>query len=243
MLKLSIHSCAPRDVSMFNVLGRMDIAYEKLQARADYKTLMFSTGIGEHPPTTIKDYPRWSASVWDLVARIICLTLNHKEAIHPVDVGFMRKPAYMQNLSAVVEHWPDGTDTKIARIATAHIRMGHRKGHYWATFESDLQNEKIESTLFLHMPPGISPWDLLARAYAWSVHEAFELPDRPALYKPPVVTENERSLVLVDTVREPARGGLIRWMRRSAETYSMLASFDGDAVTEDQFIKFLEKAV
>lgn len=40
------------------------------------------------------------------------------------------------------------------------------------------------STVFTHAPEGLSPWDLLARAYAWTAHEKFELPPRPALYTP-----------------------------------------------------------
>lgn len=242
MLKVSLHSCLPNKVSAFNVMGRLDIGYETLAARASYKTLMFTTGVGEQPPTAITDYPRWSASIWDLVARIICLTFNRVEAITPKELPRERRPAFIENLTAVIEHWPDGQNRNITTVATAHLRMGKRKGSYWASFESDLQSP-VQSTMFLHAPAGINPWDLLARAYAWTVSEQFELPPRPTLCTPIPLQDGDRSLVLLDTVPEPARNGLIRWMTRSAQAFSQTDCMEGDCVTEAQFIAFLEKAI
>lgn len=242
MLKVSIHSCLPSKVGMYNVLGRMDIGYAKLAARADYKTLMFTTGIGEQPPTPILNYPRWSASIWDLVARVVCQTFSHTEAIEPAELPYEPKPAFIENLTAIIEHWPDGMDTNIARVATAHIRMGKRKGHYWASFESDLQRRE-DSSLFIHTPLGLNPWDLLARAYAWTVTEKFVLPPRPVLCTPLPVEECGQSLVHLDTVPDPARNGLVRWMTRKSKEFSKVSYLDGDAVTEEQFIEFLERAI
>lgn len=242
MLKVSLHSCMPHEVSPFNVMGRMDIGYEKLAARATYKTLAFTTGIGEHAPTQIADYPRWSGSVWDLVTRVVCLTFNQEEAIVPKQLPHERKPAFIENLTAVIEHWPDGLDTNVATIAVAHVQMNRRKGHYVATFESDAQPD-LQSSEFVHTPLGINPWDLLARAYAWTVNEEFVLPPRPVLCTHIPLQEGEQPMVHLDTVPDPARTGLIRWMNKRGQAFSVSTSLAGDCVTESQFVEFLEKAV
>lgn len=242
MLKVSLHASTPGQVSAFNVLGRMDIGYEKLAAKADYKALMFTTSIGEQPPLELKEYPRWSASVWDLVTRLICLAFNRTEAIEPKELPHERKPAFIDNLTAVIEHWPDGLNQNVATIATAHIRMGKRKGHYHATFESDLQ-ASMESTLFVHTPLGINAWNLLARAYAWTVTGQFVLPARPELCASIAVHEGAVPLVALDTMPDPARNGLIRWMVKKGLSFTQVDFIAGDCVTEQQFIEFLEKAV
>lgn len=81
MLKISLHHARPGHENARNVLGRLDIGYAKLDALADYKLVMTVAGVGEMPPARITDYPRWSASVWDLVARAICMCLNRREVL------------------------------------------------------------------------------------------------------------------------------------------------------------------
>jgi hypothetical protein len=242
MLKISLHYATPHTVNDRNVLGRLDIAYAKLDARADYKALMFITGVGELAPIRLDNYPRWSASIWDLVARVICLGLSHTEALGPADLPYVRKCAFIDDMTAVIEHCPDGSDSRRAVIATAHVRGGKRKGHYTATFTSDL-HAPMHSTVFVHTPLGLSPWDLLARAYAWTVHERFELPSRPELYTPIPVQRGEQSYVALETVREPARTGILRWLHKRAMSPTALDLVCGPCVTEPQFVEFLRKAI
>ena len=240
MLKVTLHSSTPKQASSFNVVGRMDIAYEVLAARATYKTLTCTAGIGEHEPTLLREYPRWSGSLWDLVARAVCLTFHGDELLPSVEPE--RRPAFMENLTAVIAHWPDGSDVRISTIGTAHLQMGLRKGHYRATFQSDALPLQ-ESTPFIHKPAGLNPWDLLARAYAWTAKEEFVLPDRPKLCTSIPLQEGTEPLVHVDTVPEPARTGLIRWMHKQQMPYARSPFVEGDCVTERQFVEFLEKAI
>lgn len=242
MLKVSLHYATPTTVSAVNVLGRVDIAYATLDARADYKAVMSMAGIGEQAPIRIEGYPRWSGSVWDLVARVICQTFNKREAIWPTELPFERKCAFIDDLTAVIEHWPDGLDTRRATIGTAHVRRGRRKGHYTARFDTDLQGAE-ESSVFLHTPLGLNPWDLLARAYAWTVNERFELPPRPTLYTPIPVQQGGESLVPLETVREPARTGLLRWLHRRGMAPLSVDGITGACVTEAHFVEFLRKVV
>jgi hypothetical protein len=240
MLKVTLHSSSPKNTSSFNVMGRMDIAYEKLAARATYKTLTCTTGIGEHAPVLLTDYPRWSGNLWDLVARVACQTFYGEETLPEIPAE--RRPAFIENLTAVIEHWPDGLNAHIATLGIAHVQMSVRKGLYRATFQSDAL-PVLECPLFIHKPAGLNPWDLLARAYAWATSESFVLPARPQLCTHIPLQEGPEPLVHIDTIPEPARTGLIRWMHKLQRPYTEAPYLEGDCVLERQFVEFLEKAI
>ncbi|MBS4037726.1 MAG: hypothetical protein KGZ46_06205 [Hydrogenophaga sp.] len=240
MLKVFLHNGAPAAVSQFNQLGRLDIGYEKLDIHADYKAVLRATGLGEFPPAVLQAYPRWTASVWDLVMRMIALCIHREEAFPALDVT--RRGAFAQNLTAIVEHWPDGLEFGRATVGTAHIRMTRRRGRYVATFEDDILGAQT-SIEFAHTPDALMPWDLLARAYAWASHGRATMPARPALYMPIPFEEDGEVYVSVDTVREPARTGLFRWMVAKG-----IRAFQGDQLTgthisESNYVSFLRSAV
>jgi hypothetical protein len=150
MLKVSLHFATPGMVSARNVLGRVDIGYARLDATADYKAVLQTSGLGEAAPVSLKDYPRWSASVWDLVARVVCLSVYRREAVWPAELPLESKGAFLENLTAVVEHWPDGFETRRATVATAHLTMRRRRCHYKATFEDDLTGKREVIQLIVH---------------------------------------------------------------------------------------------
>lgn len=242
MLKLYIHSSTPDEVSPRNCRGRLDIGYDKLDAHATYKLVMTTAGLGESSPATLENYPRWSASMWDLAIRGVCLCLNRREAVWPAEVPRKRKGAFMDNLSAVVEHWPDGFETRRAVIGRAHVKRHHRNCHYIARFEDDILGSR-ESSVFVHTPEGLSPWDLLSRSYAWTVSESFVLPARPVLYTPIPVAHGTESFVSLETVAEPARTGITRWLARRGDTPVSVEGLLGPCVPESQFVTFLRQAV
>lgn len=242
MLKVSLHYATPSQVSAQNRLGRLNIAYARLDALADYKAVMFAAGVGEMPPVLLRGYPRWSASVWDLVARSVCLSLNGCEAFAPGDLTSGRAGAFIDDMTAVIEHCPDGGDNRRATIGTAHISMRKRRCHYNAFFEDDILGKR-ESSVFVSRPDGLSPWDLLARAYAWTASERFELPARPGLYTPVPVQQGLGSFVPLDTVREPALTGIRRWLRRQGLHTTTTDLVAGPCVTEACFVDFLRVAV
>jgi len=128
MLKISLHYATPSGANAENVLGRLDIGYAKLDAKADYKVLMFSSGEGDHPPAQVNDYPRWSASVLDLVSRAVCQSIHAAEVIPKTDPMRFGKCAFIDDLTAIIEHWPDGLDVRRSMIGTAHIYMNRRRG-------------------------------------------------------------------------------------------------------------------
>ncbi|MBV8470358.1 MAG: hypothetical protein JOY60_10940 [Burkholderiaceae bacterium] len=242
MLKVTLHTAPPDKANAFNLVGRLEIGYAKLAAIADYKVAMLATGLGEVSPARVQNYPRWSASIWDLVARAVCISLNRQESIWPTDIPVRRKGAYAVHLSAIVEHWPDGLGNKRSTIATAHIQMRRRRCSYVARFEDDLMGESV-SDVFVHTPEVLMPWDLFARAYAWTFNGKLELPKRPPLAVPLPFEYAGGSYVLLDTLPEPSRSGIRRWLVRQNLVPTTVETFEGDCVTERQFVQFLETAV
>lgn len=243
MLKVSLHYAQPSGANAENVLGRLDIGYARLDAKADYKAVMFSAGKGNHPPVQVHDYPRWSASVWDLVARAICQSLHQAEVLPKTDPVRFGKCAFIDDLTAIIEHWPDGLDVRRSTIGTAHIQMKRRRGHYTAMFETDFQGQHATGEDFWHKPNVVNPWDLLVRGYAWTTHQSFDLPARPRLYKPIPFPEGNQSLVNLETLNEPAYSGILKWLHKRGLPTVTSALVGGPCVSEAHFVEFLRKAV
>lgn len=242
MLKLSLHASTPRGINPQNRIGSLDVAYEKLAARADYKALMWTAGLGEQAPVQLLNYPRWSASIWDLLVRIVCLATTRKEVIWPADIPNRRSGPYMHDLTALVEHWPDGMDTRRAVVGKAHVQMCARKRNYRAVFEDDILGKR-STEVFRHTPVVLNAWDLLARAYGWATTGSPELPPRPDLYKPIPIPMGSHSYVNLDTVSEPARTGCYRWLDKRRLETAEVPGIEGPCINEAQFVTFLQKAV
>lgn len=240
MLKVFLHNAEPGGMTPFNRLGRLDIGYDKLDACADYKAILTQTGIGEFPPAKVSGYPRWTASIWDLVMRSVCLCMWREESLPPV--GPARRGAYADRLTAIVEHWPDGFEVGRSTVGVATIRMQRKKCHYVARFEDDILGEQV-STEFVHTPDALSFWDLLARAYAWTCHESFRVPPRPELYTRLTIEEDGETLVPLEMVQEPARTGLARWMLSRELKPLTSKSVTGPCIREVDYVRFLQKAV
>src|SRR5687768_10383817 len=99
MLKVFLHNAAPGGTTQFNSLGRLDIAYERLDIVADYKACLTVAGRGDLPLVFVKEYPRWTASIWDLVTRAICMSLYGDERLP--EIAHSRRGAFAEMLTAV----------------------------------------------------------------------------------------------------------------------------------------------
>ena len=240
MLKVFLHNGTPDKVSPFNQLGRLDIGYENLDIHADYKAVLRMAGVGELPPVQLNGYPRWTASVWDLVMRMLAMCIHREEAFPALDL--IRRGAFAQCLTAVVQHWPDGLEQGRATVGTAEIRMQRRRCRYVATFEDDILGAQA-SIVFAHTPNALISWDLLARAYAWTSHGRASMPPRPELYMPIPYEQDGQVVVWVDTVREPARTGLYRWMLDKGVSPFVVPSLSGMSIKEADYVSFLRRAV
>jgi orotate phosphoribosyltransferase len=177
MLKVSLHAGPLSGISQFNQLGRLDIGYETLAPKATYKAVLFARGEGALPLVRLEGYPRWSGSIWDLVARAIALSLTKREELLPMAEPAER-PAYAEAMCAVIDHVPRGVERYRARLGTVILLKAGRKGCYRASLQEDCFEDRPE-VFFMHRPKRLVHWDLLARAVNWSLANQEHLPERP----------------------------------------------------------------
>src|SRR5665647_1422294 len=102
MLRLYIHSGHLDGRNPGNILATLDIAYANQAAWSDYTVGFSLKGVGDTKSDTIKEYPRWAASVWDLVARALTRIL-YREDNAPESPKPDRRCAYATKLCAVIE--------------------------------------------------------------------------------------------------------------------------------------------
>jgi hypothetical protein len=77
MLRVTVELWPGGRESGRRVLATADIARIKSGAHADYEVDLHEALLGDVGDTaTVPEYPRWSASVWDLVGRCIATALN-----------------------------------------------------------------------------------------------------------------------------------------------------------------------
>jgi hypothetical protein len=244
MFKVTLHSGGLKSASFHNMLGKLDFGYEKLDAVATYKAELFTNGIGSHDICHVENYPRWSASLWDLVARIVCQALYVKEELPTMPSSQTEKDrAYVREMCAIVEHWADGEETRRARVATAVVTMQERRCNYVCALQDDLTGAQT-SSMFRHAPEAVTHWDLLARGIAWTLHEKPGLPVRPPLRIAPSFVFEGESYIGVGRLRQPARDGLLGWMsRKGLPPPRVVEDAPSGIVKEATYAKFLREAL
>ena len=80
MLKITV-SIIPGGVGSERKLGELHIANVGGAAHADYECVLISNDLPTPKHATIRHYPRWSGTIWDLVARAIAKSLNGQERL------------------------------------------------------------------------------------------------------------------------------------------------------------------
>lgn len=217
MLRLSVHAGRLGEESRFNRLDWLDIGYDKLAAVATYRVVLVQSGIGACPPQVIENYPRWSASLWDLVARAIALTLwpdcfGAREAVRPVDRA-SKRPAFVEAVTGVLEHFPALGPPGGRRVATIEVVQHKRvRGVYHARLDEDLQR-RCSTLPFLFAPKVMRPAELVMRAALMRLSgDTEKLPPRPALSLPPAHLVNGAPYIEIRRLKEPARTGFERWL-------------------------------
>jgi hypothetical protein len=111
MIRVNIHAGPINKANRYNMVALLDIAYERLEPIAHYKTVLFEAGIGATLPVQLEGYPRWSASLWDLTARALALGLspdpdNPTEAVPEVTEGAPRRFGFAREICAQIDHLP-----------------------------------------------------------------------------------------------------------------------------------------
>lgn len=243
MLHLSLHFADERTASFYNRVGWLDIGYEQLDAFATYKAKLFAVGKGELPTVHLTKYPRWSASVWDLVLRVIAIGLNGKEELAD-NLPTGRKGAFIDQLYARLEHVADGVDGRRSYIGRASVVMRRTRCNYVATIEDDFCGMR-QSEVFRHTPAVLSHWDLFARGVASALTGTEAVPPRPALSIPPTLAldDEKKKFVSLGRLTEPARSGFARWVAKKGVTPVEHHSAPQGLVPEELYVEFLRRAV
>ncbi|UIF86109.1 hypothetical protein [Cupriavidus sp. UYPR2.512] len=81
MLRLTVELFPGGRESGRRTLATANIARERSGALADYSIGMNEDLLDDVYTGELKDYPRWSGSIWDLVARAIAVALTGEEAL------------------------------------------------------------------------------------------------------------------------------------------------------------------
>ncbi|MFG6463726.1 hypothetical protein ACG04Q_19285 [Roseateles sp. DXS20W] len=243
MFTVTLHTGLLKDASLHNMLGRLDFGYSKLDIVADYKSELFSCGVGSHGIRELKDYPRWSATIWDLVARLVAVGLYVKEALPEMP----HEPASPRGASAtrmcaVIEHWSELEETRRARVGWAQLTSQGRACDYVCQLSDDLLGTRT-SAVFRHAPEVLQHWDLLARAVSWTYSKSWQLPERPTLRVPKPFEEMGKRYVGLSKVPDPARSGLERWLAREGIAVARPANAPSGIVPEDLYNRFMSKVL
>lgn len=213
MLRLHIHTGDLDQRSQANQVATVDIAYLKKEAIANYMVHMTARGKGEVNPECLLGYPRWSASLWDLVARALTRVLYQADQPPPSDKPDKRC-AYATRLCAVLER--DDLESQGVLLGTAQIaQIPSQRGHYKAVFTADITGQH-EGT-FTYGAKQIDLVDLLLRALCWSLYGKDTLGPRPNLILPAAVGINGVDRFDIAALTEPAKSGFERYMALSGK--------------------------
>lgn len=206
MLRLSIHTGESHKRTLNNQLAVLDIAYAKREAVADYLVAYSARGRGEQTPELVTGYPRWSASLWDLVARALARVLYHADQAprqEPPD----RRCAYATRIGAAIElqtGYGEGME-----LATADVTQEEgRRGHYGATFNEDILGTRLGR--FVYGRKNLDPAELLLRAICWTYFGKDQLGPVPSLILPPSMTVEGVDMFHLEALGEPAKTGYLR---------------------------------
>jgi hypothetical protein len=88
MLRVSVELWPGGQKQGSTVLAVADIERTRSGVRSDYSVELFEDVVYRRWSGTVDNYPRWSASVWDLVARSIASALSGSEVLprRPIQV-------------------------------------------------------------------------------------------------------------------------------------------------------------
>jgi hypothetical protein len=219
VLNVTLHAGRLTTASFGNRLGRIEIGYASKPAPlADYKAVLTTVDEGTLPPADLKRYPRYAASICDMVARAIALCRAPageipQEGLWPFAPAGSFVP-YATAMCAVVELQSAGPDGKKRLLATCEItRLPGARGRYDAKFQEDCFDDlRIEP--FVHRPERLDHWRLLQTALAWRLAGEEALPARPFIFQPDPVKTEQGVKVRLAALAEPAQTCFARWLAR-----------------------------
>lgn len=207
MLRIYLHAGDLKERNPGNRLAAIDIAYAKKSALADYLVAMTLRGHGEVEPDYVLQYPRWSASLWDLAARALTRLLYRSDQA-PASVKPDKRCAYATRLCAVMERAT--VDGAGVRLGTATVvQLEGQRGHYVATLDEDINGRHIGH--FVYGAKRLDAVDLLLRAICWALFDKDTLGARPSLILPSTLQLDGVERFDIAALAEPAKTGFARY--------------------------------
>lgn len=208
MLRLHLHAGSLEGCTSANRLAFLDIGYEKLEPMANYRALLFINGLGELPVCQLENYPRWSGSLWDLVARCLVRALYGKEqipALPQLEKGKAYATAIAVRLEIARRNGASGIELGRGQLEV----IPRSRGLYRGWFEEDILGRR-ELNRFEHKVAFLSPADLVLRALTQTLFGAQTLGPVPELILPDEVVIDGQPYAEINTLPEPARTGFLR---------------------------------
>lgn len=240
MLSVTLHAGRLATASFNNRLGWLEVAYASKPAPlSDYKAVLTTVDHGATPPADLKRYPRYAASIWDLVARAVALCLTPAgqapaERLWPFELATKFIP-FATAVCAIVELQSAGPRGGKRLLATCEIaRMPGARGRYEAVFTEDCFDE-VRIGAFIHRPARLEHWRLLQTACAWRLCGEEDLPARPFIFQPDPVLSPDGVKVRLDALAEPARTCFERWLARHGYRDALASGLAG----EKHYLEFL----
>ncbi len=221
MLRVSIHAGSPAERSVANQLAVLNIAYQRRAPLSDYSLSYSARGVGETAPAVLANYPRWSASLWDLTARALTQVLYRRS--EPPALGKPdRRCAYARRVNAVILRAT--ADDFGLELATADIEhTSTRRGRYRARFEEDVLG--VREVEFEYGVRVLEAADLLLRAICWAFTGKEALPPMPALIVPPALRIDGEERFHIEALTEPARTGFIRYKGGAVDVFPLASDY------------------
>lgn len=231
MLRVSIHAGLLPDRNQFNVLGLLDVAYQSKQPLADYLVGMTLQREGELPPALLTQYSRWSASLWDLVARALTAILYRADQAPP-SAKPDKRCAYATKLCAVIEK-ATAIDRGVILGTLEVCQRGSQRGLYTVDLQADLAGST--SAQFEYGCKALNPADLVLRSICWALYGSDQLGPSPALILPPAMRIDGEDRFHVAALTEPALTGFKRYMatKNAAAVPQLAAATDYIAFLRD----------
>lgn len=213
MLTVSIHSGQLSEQCHANQLAKLDIAYAKRAALANYAVALSIRNHGELAPAEVHDYPRWSASLWDLIARAIGQALYRADQIPPGGKPD-RRCAYATRLCASIERMTN-SDRGVVLGTAQILQKGVKRGLYTADFHEDVLGSRTVE--FEYGCKVLNPAELLLRAICWALYGSDVLGSKPALIVPAPICIEGVDRFHLESLAEPARTGFKRFLADGEE--------------------------
>jgi hypothetical protein len=203
-----------------------------MSALADYAVALSLRGSGEVAPAFVRNYPRWSASVWDLIARALAQTLYRADQI-PASGKPDRRCAYATRLCASVERMTAAS--RGHEVATVEIlQEGSRRGVYTAKFDEEVLGQR--SAKFEYGCKALNPAELLMRAICWAYFGSDIIGSMPKLILPPALKIDGAERFHLAALDEPA---LTEFQRYQAVHAKLGAETVNNLPRAEDYVRFL----